>query len=183
MNIRIPAWCQAISSPDDQYSYLGRPEKGAAAITLNGRNLKYEMARGYARIRRRWAKGDTIDLKMDMPARRVKANERVEADRGRVALLRGPIVYCLESADNPEGVNNFFLPPDFDPELKVVHRNDLLGGVDTLVGKAQRRVKTEAGVITQPATFTAIPYYANCNRGGVDMLVWLPEKPEMVSLP
>ena len=180
-SIRIPAWCQGASSSDDQYLYIGRPESGAAMIKVNGAAQTPEFIRGYARLHRLWEPGDVVEFDMAMPIRRVKANWRVEADRDRVAFARGPIVYCLESADNPEGINDLFFPPDFDPQLKIVHRSELLGGVDTIVGLARKCMKTEIGVVEQTASFTAIPYYANANRGGVDMRVWMPEKSDLTS--
>ena len=70
-----------------------------------------ELVRGYARLHRQWKSGDVVELAMDMPVRRVKAHPKVEADVGRMALMRGPLVYCLEGVDNPEGVRNLVVAP------------------------------------------------------------------------
>jgi uncharacterized protein len=175
MNIRIPAWCQGESSPDDQYHYLGRPESAGAKITVNGKKAKYHLIRGYASIRRNWAKGDVIELAMKMPIMRVQANPRVEADKGRVALQRGPIVYCVESADNPDGLKQMYIPQDFDPSLKAVWEGDFLSGVNILEGKALRSeipssdkdAKEKEGKAKE-CRFVVIPYYVNGNRTVTD---------------
>jgi hypothetical protein len=105
-----------------------------------------------------------------MAIRRVVANEAVKEDAGRVALERGPIVYCLEGADN-DHVFNLVLPND--AKLVTEHRSDLLGGVTVIRGDMELAVKDEAGkTSTKPAGMLAIPYYAWCNRGPAEMSVW-----------
>lgn len=133
--------------------------------------------RGYATLHRRWKRGDIVQLTLDMPVQRVKANPHVEADKGRVAFMRGPLVYCFEGADNGAAVKNLVMPAgaEFVPE----HRSNLLGGVEVLQATATAVFQTPLGaVVSVPSKVTAIPYYANANRGTGPMQVWIPEGPE-----
>jgi DUF1680 family protein len=171
--VRIPGWCQGVSSPDDLYQIIGRPLSGAATLKLNGQSAKdVDIVRGYARLRRQWKTGDLVQLTMDMPVRRVKANTKVKADRGRVALQHGPFVYCVEGLDNPVGVQNLVLSPK--APLEAEYRKDMLGGVAIVRGPvtAQYRAK-DGSARSKTVQFVAIPYYANCNRGPTEMRVWL----------
>jgi uncharacterized protein len=132
------------------------------------------MVRGYARIHRRWQAGDTVQLSLDLPIRRVKASPRVEADVDRVTLMRGPIIYCVEGVDNAEGVHNLIV--DQDAKLKAEYRTDLLGGITVVRGSAKAAFLGKNGKPEQrPLDVAAIPYYANCNRRPCEMLVWLAE--------
>ena len=107
-----------------------------------------------------------------MPVRRVVAHEKVGENRGKVALERGPLVYCAEWPDNDGRVLNLLLPDD--AELTPQHRPDLLGGVSVLEGKAVALRKDAAGEVTETGKhFVAIPYYAWCHRGPGQMAVWL----------
>jgi hypothetical protein len=109
-----------------------------------------------------------------MPVRRVVANEQVEADRGRVALQRGPLVYCAEWPDNPDGAVRDLVLPD-DNTLTAEWAPDLLNGVVVLKGRALRQTRDEGGEAhLADQDFTAIPYYAWAHRGPGEMLVWLP---------
>jgi DUF1680 family protein len=132
---------------------------------------------GYATLHRRWKSGDVVELTLDMPVRRLKANARVEADKGRVALARGPIIYCFEGADNGQAVRNLVVPPgtQFTPKYEP----NLLGGVTVLQSTATGVFRTPANeVVPVPFRVTAIPYYANANRGTCQMQVWMPETQE-----
>jgi DUF1680 family protein len=132
-------------------------------LALNGKALsKPTLEKGYAVIRRRWKPGDTIGLAFDMPVMRMEAHPKVEADRGRVAIQRGPIVYGLEGLDN-DGTPLVTLPKD--PAFKVKHETGLLGGVTVITGKA-----------ADGKAFTAIPFYALANRGKSNQEVWLPQE-------
>ena len=125
-------------------------------------------------LARTWKTGDTIELSLPMPVRRVVANDHVTADRGRVALQRGPIVYAAEWADNPDGkVRNLVLPDS--AVLTAEFRPGLLKGVEVIQGKAIALDKDQQGATTKKEQpFTAIPYYAWANRGRGEMIVWLP---------
>jgi hypothetical protein len=174
--VRIPAWCQGTSSTDDLYQMVGRPAGGAAKISVNGRSTgKLRMERDYARLHRQWKAGDTVEVSFDMPVRQVRANPRVEADQGLVALMRGPIVYCAESVDNPDGVAQLVVLPA--ASFKAEFKPDLLGGVTILQGQALSRNDSQGKITLAPARLTAVPYYVSANRGPSSMRVWLPADP------
>ena len=166
LKVRLPGWSR-------------RP-----VLKVNGADVTpLEVNRGYARLRRKWKQGDVVELSMPMPVERVKANPLVEADIGRVALMRGPVVYALESIDNSAPLRDLMLPEN--SRLVAEHRPDLLGGVTVIKGQAwvsdpakwTSALYLIGGEIPAPQAveFTAIPYFANTNRGPVDMLVWMRE--------
>jgi DUF1680 family protein len=176
LHIRIPGWCQGPSSPEDLYQPDNRPLNGAVRLKVNGKVVTNpEVVRGYALLHRRWKSGDTVQLTLDMPVQRVKANARVEAAKGRIALMRGPIVYCFEGADNGGAVQNLIIPPGtaFTPKQE----RTLLGGVTILSTTATGVFKTGANqMVSMPFQVTATPYYANANRGTCQMQVWMAEQ-------
>lgn len=180
LKLRIPAWCQGAINTNDLYQIAGRPETGAVRIKINGKTVKpLEVANGYARLHRLWNRGDTVEMTLAMPVRRVKAHPRVEADVNHVALMRGPVIYCLEGIDNPEGMRHLFVPPR--ATFKAEYRNDVLGGVTVVRGavKGLQRA-THDTVKEKTAPMVLIPYFANSNRKPTQMMVWLPETPAQV---
>lgn len=174
VKIRIPGWARNQPVPSDLYHYAGAP--GApATLAVNGKRVAMSLDKGYAVIAREWKPGDTVELYLPMPIRRVIANDQVAADHGRVALERGPILYAAEWADNPGGkVRNLVLPRD--EKLTAEFKPALLKGVEVIQGRALALAYDAQGNVqkTQQA-FTAIPYYAWANRGRGQMIVWLPE--------
>jgi len=137
---------------------------------------------GYGTLRGEWQSGDAVELDLPMPVRRVAAHEEVVDDRGRVAIERGPVVYCIEGADHGGRVLNLVLPDE--AELSPEHRADLLGGVTVLRGQAQEAYRTEGGEVqAKPAALTMIPYYAWCHRGANEMAVWLPKTVDLAQVP
>lgn len=178
LHIRIPGWCQGATSPDDLYEAGNRPLNGAAHLKVNGKPVDhFEIVRGYATLHRRWKSGDVVQLTLDMPVQLVNANAKVEADKDRVALMRGPMVYCFEGADNGAAVQNLVIPPgtEFTPE----YRSNVLNGVTVLTGTASALFQDGKNpVAPTPFKVTAIPYYANANRGTSPMQVWMADRPE-----
>jgi hypothetical protein len=164
--LRIPGWARGNPVPTDLYRFADKATT-PYSVRVNGKKAAAPVEKGYVRISRRWKHGDVIDLNLPMPVRRVKAHRLVKADAGRVALQRGPVVYCLEAADNNGKVLALSLPSD--ARITSEHRADLLGGVTVLTGTALRSGK--------PVAFTAIPYFAWDNRAAGEMTVWIPEKP------
>ena len=179
--IRIPGWSQGPSSPDDLYHSPNRPRTGGARLTVNGHSVENPaVARGYARLRRQWKPGDIVQLNLEMSVQRIKANAHVEADKGRVALMRGPIVYCFEATDNGAAVKNLAIPAatEFTPE----YRSNLLGAVTILKAMATGVFLTSGNQVASiPFQVTAVPYYINANRGTCPMQVWMPESPDACS--
>jgi hypothetical protein len=174
IKVRIPGWARNEAVPSDLYQFLDKSQ-GGAVLKVNGKPVPIKLDKGYAVIARRWAKRDRIDLELPMPVRRIEANSLVEADRGRVALQRGPIVYCAEWPDSANGrVRNLVLPNN--APLTAEFKPGLLNGVEVVQGKAIGLAYDENGkVVRSEQDFTAIPYYAWANRGRGQMVVWIPD--------
>jgi len=172
LNIRIPGWVRNKVLPSDLYAYSDQV-KPAYRVLLNGKEIQAELTNGYFKMNRQWKKGDVVDVHFDMSARVVKANEKVKADRGRVAIERGPIVYCAESADNDFNVHHIIL--NQNPQFKLVQRPDILYGINQLTTGAQVLNYNKAGKLEiDDVKLTLIPYYAWAHRGEGNMAVWLP---------
>ncbi len=170
--IRIPGWATNRPVPGDLYRFTDTDGQ-RVSIKLNGSEMPFETRNGYASIRRVWKKGDVVELSLPMPVRRVVANERVEADRGRVALQRGPLMFCAESPDNKDGRVLDLVVPD-SANFTAEFRKDLLGGVEVIHSAAfPVRQTLDAGSQSgSMQEFTAIPYYAWAHRGEGEMTVW-----------
>lgn len=149
------------------------------ALTLNGAALDLKPERGYVRISRAFSDGDEIKLSLPMHARRVYANTRVRADLGKVAVMRGPMVYCLEQVDNGPVVEALCLPRD--SALTETVRPDKLGGIVEITAPGKRMVSADEALYSdqapalEDATLTFIPYYAWANRGENEMTVYVRE--------
>ncbi|MDX8337755.1 glycoside hydrolase family 127 protein [Draconibacterium sp. IB214405] len=159
VRVRIPGWAQNQPLPGDLYRYENvaaqKPE-----ILVNGESVSYETEQGYAVLDREWNSGDDVELSLPMPVRTVKASELVEADKGKVAIERGPIVYCVEEKDNPEIES---IKVSEATQFESNYDADLLAGVEVITASGK----------TKAETFTAIPYYVWNNRGANKMDVWL----------
>jgi DUF1680 family protein len=164
MCLRVPGWCRDYS------------------LTVNGDPITVAVDRGYALIRREWQSGDAVRLRLDMQVERVYAHPQVSANHGRVALQRGPLVYCVESVDNGKDLDNIVLPQG--AALEAHFDPNLLGGVVVVEADALRegRPREEAeqpfprtATRREPVRLRAVPYYAWDNRDEGDMQVWLRE--------
>jgi DUF1680 family protein len=164
LKLRIPGWAKG------------------AALKVNGQSAPLAIVRGYAEIRRTWSAGDVVDLDLPMGVERVYSHPDVRMDVGRVALKRGPFVYCVEQADNPSlAVGRLKLPRD--ARLGAAERAELFDGIVTLVadGKVATAKDWNGDLYRgeppdeEAAKMTAIPYYLWNNRGPGKMLVWIPE--------
>ena len=151
-----------------------------ATIKVNGAAATPVMEKGYALLKRRWRNGDKVELNLPMPVERIEANPKARMDCGRVALQRGPVVYCLEETDNGRDLNDLALP--HRAKLKAVFAPELLGGVVTITGTARRRdpAAWNDGRLYQAAPtprlqvpFKAVPYGVWNNRGPGEMIVWM----------
>jgi DUF1680 family protein len=161
VRVRIPGWVQGRPVPSDLYRYETAEPVPGWKVRVAGADVSPRLENGYAVIEREWRSGDAVELELAMPVRRVRANDQVAADVGRVAFERGPIVYCVEDVDRA-------LPPD-SLRLPASVRVASEGGVTVL---------TLDGAVAagQPqGRLTAIPYFAWNNRGLAPMAVWLRE--------
>ena len=167
LHIRIPGWAMGKPVPSDLYRYTDEYIM-MPSLKLNGKQIDLNMKKGYAVIDRTWSKGDVIEFFLPVAVRRVIANEKVKDDLNKVALVRGPIVYCAEWVDNDGKVLDMVIPDDtiFQTEFK----KDMFNGVTVITGD----ILDESG---NKRTLTAIPYYAWSHRGPGEMAVWLPRKP------
>jgi uncharacterized protein len=175
VRVRIPGWAQGRPVPGDLYRYADAATP-AFTVAVNGQPVKPELEQGFAVLRRTWKRGDAIELDLPMPVRRVLSHDKVAANAGRVALERGPVVYCAEAVDNGGRVFNLVLPDD--AKLEARPRPDLLGGMTVLAGRALALHPAEDGrsVVTREQDFQAVPYYAWAHRGEGEMAVWLPRR-------
>jgi DUF1680 family protein len=176
--LRIPGWAREIPVPGDLYRF-DKPCGESPSLTVAGQPVALDapgaIDSGYAILRRGWKNGDVIELDLPMPVRRVIAHDKVAANHGRVALQRGPLVYCIESIDNDGLRTNAIVLPD-DADLETSRRDDLLGGIVAITAEAAVAFEPAWGEPTRsrPHKLTAIPYYAWANRGDGWMDVWLP---------
>jgi hypothetical protein len=157
LNLRIPDWCTGAKLPVNNVGPDDRRKR--AKLTVNGAAWT-KLNVGYERIEREWKDGDVIELDLPMEIERIEAHPRVKADVGRVAVRRGPIVYCFEAIDNGGRVSNIILP--HDPKFTAEHRPDLLGGVTVIEGVARDGRK-----------ILGVPYYAWDHREPGEMIVWV----------
>lgn len=172
--VRIPGWARNEPVPSDLYRFM-QENAERPTLKVNGRSTPLQLSQGYATIRRAWNNGDVVELNLPMPIRRVLCYEKVEANTGKVALQRGPIVYCVEWPDIEDGhVLNLLLTDDV--QLKSEYRHEMLGGVEVLRGQAVSLTEAKQGqsIIQKPTELLAIPYYAWAHRGKGQMAVWLP---------
>jgi DUF1680 family protein len=182
LRLRIPGWARGEAVPSDLYTVQGEPPAatGPSLRIGDGEPFVPPVEAGYAVIERRWRPGDTVRFELPLAIQRLTAHDRVEDDRGRVALQRGPLVYCVEHPDVADGQVHALWLPD-EAELHAVATPDLLGGMTVLEGEARqaRAVATAGGteVEHRETPFRAIPYYAWAHRGRGEMAVWLPREP------
>ena len=178
LNVRIPGWAMAKAVPSDLYSFTsanGTADVKIPELKVNGVAVPtMRPVNGYVRINRAWKAGDVVTLNIRMTPHRVAANEKVAADRGRVAFQMGPIVYAFEWPDNPgANLRNLFIP-DTAP-VTTEFQPSLLGGVRVLKTRGTSLSINAAGAVEKKETvLTAIPYYAWANRGKGEMAVWMP---------
>jgi len=171
LHIRIPGWARGELLPGGLYHYVGENKNPLKEVILkvNGKAMQnIELERGYAVVHRKWEKGDKVELVLPMQIRVISSNPRIEDNQGKIVIMRGPLVYCIEETDNKnyfqEGIEAYVIPSGF----KAEYRKDLLDGVVRIHGMAS------VDATKRNVDITAIPYYAWCNRGEGQMRVWLP---------
>ena len=180
MMVRIPGWVQNKVVPSDLYSFSDDILAGYE-VTVNNQPVKGELQNGYMVINRNWKKGDVVRIHFDMPVRTVVANKRVSDDRGRIAVERGPLVYCAEWADN-KGVNPHHVLLNRQPQFEVVPAYSIQNTegdgnnftVTAINANAQEATINKDGRLSaKDVKITMIPYYAWNHRGAGRMDVWL----------
>jgi uncharacterized protein len=165
MMIRIPAWLGSAPMPGGLYSYLDK-SKSRVDISVNGQKADYKIENGFASINRSWNRGDEITVTFPLKPRFITAREEVKADNNRVAIGYGPLVYCLEEADNGK-IREAVVDPSSTVDFK--YDSSLLNGIGTLMFDVKipgdKNIKAKA-----------IPYYSWNNRGKGEMCVWMKAK-------
>ena len=178
--VRIPGWAQNSAIPSDLYKF----QNSAVAqteIKVNGQKIDYTMQNGYAVIKGNWKKNDMVEVILPMEIKKVLASDNVKNDIGKIALQRGPIIYCAEWVDNNSRTSNLIIPPNtvFTSEFNPA----ILNGVMTLKAQVPAVIITNNdNVSTQKQSFTAIPYYSWANRGKGEMTVWFPTQVKDIEL-
>ena len=183
VHLRIPGWTGDTVMPGDLYQFIGDTPT-PPTVRLNGDPVPLVVEHGYIRLDRTWNAEDLIELDLPMPVRQVVAHPNVEDDRDRVALQRGPLVYCAEWPDNGGRALNIVVPDD--AELDTEFRPNLLEGIQVISGPVQaieRRDNSNSTTHTVPHQLTAIPYYVWANRGMGEMAVWMARTPTQAWLP
>ncbi len=164
--LRIPDWCHKYT------------------LEVNGAAVNADVVRGYARLQRTWASGDVVRLALDMPVERILPHPDIRQDAGQIALQRGPVIYCLEEADNGSHLANVAIPAG--GTLKAEFDAALFGGVGVITGDAVRsepaqwgsglyQAESQTQMNNTPFTFRAIPYFLWANREPGEMRVWVRE--------
>lgn len=157
--LRVPGWARNEVMDGDLYKYTEN-HTPSIHLMVNGESVEPVLENGYMTLEKRnWQQNDKISISFEMPVRKVISNDLVLANIGKVAIERGPLVYCAEEVDNPKGVLNNLVPAD--EKFTYSFETGLLGGI---------------GKIESP-TLTTIPYYAWAHRGNGEMAVWINETP------
>lgn len=174
LKVRIPGWARNEAIPGDLYRFADVNDE-AVTIKVNGREINSERVEGYAVIKKKWKAGDKVEISLPMPVRAVVADERVVEDIGKIAIQRGPVMFCIEGPDNSDG---HVLSYVFDQSAgySTEYKPELLNGAQIvkLQGK-QAKKDLEGNVHTgETKELTLIPYHLWNNRGPAEMMVWLP---------
>ncbi len=178
--IRIPGWAQNTAIPSSLYKF----QHNSAAkpiIKVNGQPVEYTIENGYAVISKTWKKKDVIEVTLPMEIRKVLASSNLREDIGKIALQRGPLMYCAEWPDNNGKTSNIIIPDNasFTTEFKP----ELLNGVTVLKSEVPAIIiRDNENISTVKQSFTAIPYYSWANRGKGEMMVWFPTQVKDIEL-
>ncbi len=171
LKMRIPGWARQQPVPTDLY-HFAKPLPGNWELTVNGVKVTSPILNGFVAINREWKCGDVVELVLPMDVQRIQANSNVKDDEGKLALQRGPMVYCIEGIDQEDHhVFNKFIP--LDAQFDVQYQPNLLNGVVTIVGKAVELTGGVGSDSDKEVDFKAIPYSVWNNRGSGEMAVWI----------
>lgn len=171
MMIRIPGWTRGEVTPGNLYSFADGL-KASYTVKVNGTPVESNIEKGYFSIQRNWKKGDVVTLDFDMTPRKIIADSKVEADRGRIAVQRGPLVYCAEWPDNTQtDIFSVMMPAK---SILTVTNDEYAGAKKISMPVQQISYGAQGEMETKNATITMIPYFAWANRGEGKMMVWIP---------
>lgn len=165
VNIRIPGWIEENPVPGKLYNFLQKEETNFTLL-INGEKATFRQENGYAVLDRAWKKGDRITYELPLEIRQLQSRPEVLANSDRIAIQRGPLVYCVEGADNEGKVLQLALGsnPNFTTkDYRILDENVQAIEFQAIDGQT-------------PKTVTAIPYYTWANRGQNEMMVWIPKK-------
>ncbi|MBJ6111084.1 glycoside hydrolase family 127 protein [Hymenobacter sp. BT523] len=179
--VRIPGWARNEAMPSDLYTFA-TPSAAKVTINVNGKPVSYALQHGYAVLGRKWKKNDVVEVSLPMEVRTVQAHPNVPDNVGKVALQRGPVVYCAEWTDNEGKASNIIVPAG--TAFTAVEKPEVLNGITQLTASVPV-VKVDPAtntISTVRQTLTAIPYYAWANRGKGEMTVWFPQQVTDVDL-
>lgn len=163
LHIRIPHWAGTNPIPGDLYNYSDTLS-GSISLTVNGEPMPVNPDRGYLSIRRRWAQGDEIRIGLPVLVRRIEGHPDIRENAGRIALERGPVVYCFEQLDNGADISGIRIPGSVNSSVDLIR-------IDSR--PVQRLIVETTDAAGLPVRATAIPYYAWSNRGPGKMVVWI----------
>ena len=169
LKIRVPQWVRGKGHiASSCYFYKGK--QGNIHVAVNGNNVQCTPdADGYLTLSKKWKKGDVVEVEFDMPVNRVYTDEKVKDNVGKVALMKGPVLYCLEGIDN-----------DFDIEkMELSPSNEIESAYDTTILSGTHLLKGEGIVQDKPIRFKAIPYYLWQNRGISALVMLINERLDM----
>jgi len=178
IKLRVPGWAVNEAIPGDLYRFTEASEE-AVRVSVNGEVINEKPVDGYISVYRKWKKGDSIELHLPMPVRKVAADERIADDRGKLAFQRGPVIFCAEWPDNNTGnVLNLYVDPSEQVSTEFVP--DLLGGTQVIrtFGHQTKSDIDGRRQVMEKEPVTLIPYALWNNRGPGQMMVWIPSVPE-----
>ena len=182
LHLRIPGWAKNEPAPGGLYGFSAGGQTAPVQLLLNGRPITYREEKGYAIISRTWKKEDVVELVLPMEVRQVSARPEVKANQDRIALQRGPLVYCVEGIDN-KGITWSVVVPDnatFTTRPQQILDEPIIA-IQANLAVAEPATDGQS-VQLKPRSVTAIPYYAWANRGNSPMQVWLPRRIRAVTI-
>ncbi len=175
LKIRIPGWVRGQVVPSNLYQFTDGKRLGYS-VSVNGQMVSSDLGEdGYLTINRNWKRGDVVQIHFDMDTRTVRANNKVEADRGMISIERGPLVYCAEHPDNHFDIMGVLM--NQNPQFTLGNSEVAGTPIQTLSTNVQILNFNKQGELeTESQRLTLIPYYAWCHRGSGKMRVWLPQE-------
>jgi uncharacterized protein len=178
---RIPGWARNEAMPGNLYQFQN-VDSPQFLIKINGFGVHFSIEKGYIAIGRLWKDNDEVELDLPMEVKKVSALSNLKIDSGKIAIQRGPLIYCAEWADNNGRTSNLIIPGS--TIFTSTYQSKLLNGVTTLEANVPsvELDKTGLEVFTQQHRLVAIPYYAWANRGGGEMNIWFPSRLKDIDL-